>query len=177
MVIAGAGSMGIIDRLCTQIKTYMDGKNLTEEESLKYIESKCLEISNMYSQKVGSFEIIVVIKQGGRAKLYNIVTKQGFAEPINTYIENGNAIQYGALLLKRLWKNDMNMLEFAELAVFIIKLVIDAKVTDSIGGKPDIYFIPNESKIRRPTDDEVNIIKTNADEKLASISKFLNSIE
>jgi len=74
-------------------------------------------------------------------------TPFGFPEPVNKIRAIGHGESYGALFLKKLWNQSMNMEQTAKLGIFIIKFIQDMKLDNSVGFDnefpPQVFYIPD----------------------------------
>lgn len=188
VIIGGAGTSGLIERFSDEIKLQVDNQKITNDaQLLQFVEDRSLQISQTYTPRVGGLEILIGLRAGtNNSQLFNIITQRGFAEPVKECIAIGSGEPYGSLLLQKLWHKDMSMIEFAKIGYLLIKYIIDLKLDDSVGGEPDIWFIPDilmpvssqqelETKypVRKANDEEIEEMKKFSNEKLSRIKQFL----
>ena len=156
-VVGGAGTAGLIDRFSDKLELQISNQEITNhDELIESVEERSFELVKKYEHRVGDFDIIMGVRKHDRSELYNIVTRDGFAEPIKKHIAIGSGESHGALLLKALWHENMSMLDFAKLGYFLIEYVAHFELDDSVGGDITVWFIPdilektkNEKKVKK----------------------------
>ena len=187
VVMGGAGTSGLIERFSDEIKEQVQNQQITQyTQLLQFVENRSIELSRTYAPRVGHFEILIGVRAIDTAQLYNIVTQQGFAEPVKEHVAIGSGVPYGSLLLEKLWNKNMTMNDFAKLGYLLIKFVIEMKMDDNVGGEPIVWFIPDalqpvkdqqelDSKypVRVANQDEIEKMEKYSKEKLSKINQFL----
>jgi len=190
VILGGAGTSGLIERFSDEIKAQVqNGEIKNDGQLLTFVENRSAELSQTYAPRVGNFEILIGVRAGVNAQLYNIVTQRGFAESMKEYIAIGSGVPYGSLLLEKLWNKDMTMNDFAKVGYLLINFVIDMKLDDNVGGEPIVWFMPDALKqvkdiqeldtkypVRMATTQELDEMKKYSDEKLDSIKQFLDDL-
>ena len=149
-----------------------------------------MQLSQTYASRVGHFDILIGMRAGPTAQLFNIITQSGFAEPIKEYTAIGSGVPYGSFLLKKLWRKDMATMDFAKVAHMVISYVIDLKLDDFVGGKraglvaiPDVpervdsqEEIEKGYPIRKANSTELTEMQKYTEEKLSRIKSFLDEL-
>ena len=119
VVLAGAGIDGLINMLTDEIHQQIKNEKIKNHaDLLKIAEEKSYELSQAYESRVGTFEIILGVKTEDGSCLYNLITNQGFAEPVRKYVTIGSGGSYASVLLRTLWSDDMSMMEFCQFGSF-----------------------------------------------------------
>ena len=192
VVMGGAGTRGIFERFSDEIKAKVDDGTITnDKELLEYTEDRTLELHRRYYYRIGGTEILIGMRTGYTAELFNIVTENGVAEPIKECIAIGSGEPYGLFLLKKLWNKEMTMIDFAKLGFLLINYVVKFKLQDSVGGDPQIWFMPDilveegktweESKqqypIREATQDEIDKMAEFTNDQINRMEQFLNGLK
>ena len=186
VVMGGAGTSGLIERFSDEIKEQVQNQQITQyTQLLQFVENRSIELSQTYAPRVGHFEILIGVRAVDTAQLYNIVTQQGFAEPVKEHVAIGSGVPYGSLLLEKLWDKNMTMNDFARLGYLLVKFVIEMKLDDNVGGEPIVWFIPDalqpvknqqelDSKypVRVANQDEIEKMEKHSKEKLSKINQF-----
>ena len=101
---------------------------------------------------INNLNVLMALRINASAELINF-SGIGFPEPVNEIKAIGHGEPYGALFLKKLWHKGMTMEQTAKLGVFIIKLIQDTNIDNSVGYDteflPQVYYLPD---ISFPTD-------------------------
>ena len=190
VIMGGAGTSGLIERFSDEIKTQVENQRITNDSQLLgFVEERSLELSQKYAPRVGGLEILIGVRAGIYAQLFNIVTERGFAEPVKEYVVIGSGVPYGSFLLEKLWNKNMTMIDFAKVAYMVINYVIDFKLDDSVGGDPKVWFMPDvlepqsdmqkidpKYNVRMPNSEELEEIKNYSGEMILKISQFLDEL-
>ena len=191
VVLAGAGTDGLINMLTNEIrKQIKDEKIQNHADLLKVAEEKSYELSQAYESRVGTFEILLGVKNEDDSCLYNLIPNQGFAELIRKYITIGSGGSYASVLLRTLWSDDMTMMEFASLGHFLINFIVEMGLDETIGGDIDVLFIPNTSDevinksgknqpadIRAANPNEIKIIKAYTNDMIIYTKQILSKLK
>lgn len=175
VIMGGAGTNAIIDRFLGEIVTKVNGGEIkTDEEFLRYVEDRSLELQQRYFYRVGELQILFAMRPTSNSQLYNLDTQSGVAEPIiRDYMSIGSGEPHGALFLKGLWKPEMTMIDFAKLGYFLIRHIERLKLDDSVGGDPQIWFMPDITTNVKSADEgnEKFPIREATKEEMKSIDK------
>lgn len=145
VIIGGAGASGIFERFSGEIVSMVNSGDIkSDADLLSFVEDRSLQLYQRYSLRAGRMEVLIAIRAGAKSQLFNLVTENGVAEPITGEpLAIGTGEPYGSLLLKKLWKKDIKMMEFAKLGYFLIKYVEKFELDKSVGGEPQIWFMPD----------------------------------
>ena len=93
VVMGGAGTSGLIERFSDEIKEQVQNQQITQyTQLLQFVENRSIELSQTYAPRVGHFEILIGVRAVDTAQLYNIVTQQGFAEPVKEHVAIGSGV-------------------------------------------------------------------------------------
>lgn len=84
----------------------------------------------------------------GKTGVLTVFTPYGFPEPVMKARAIGHGEPYGALFLKKMWREKtMTMEATAKLGVFIIKLIQEMKLDNSVGFNdeylPQVFYVPD----------------------------------
>ena len=102
VIMGGAGASGLTERFSDEIQAQVQAGNITSSDQLlQFVEDRSIQLSQTYASRVGHFEILIGMRAGPIAQLFNIITQSGFAEPIKEYIAIGSGVPYGSFLLKK----------------------------------------------------------------------------
>lgn len=191
VIMGGAGTRGIVERFSDEIKNKVtNGEINNDKELLDFAEDRTLELHRRYYYRTGGLDIIYGIRSGNESELFNIVTSSGVAEPVKEYTAIGSGEPYGAFLVKEFWNKEMTMLDFARLAYFVINYIIKFKLDDSVGGDPQVWFMPDiileenipreetmrKYPIRQAKQHEIEDMKNFSDKKLDRMIEFLKEL-
>ncbi|HSA77107.1 MAG TPA: hypothetical protein VLE02_06145 [Nitrosarchaeum sp.] len=144
VIMGGAGTSAILERFSDELTMKVREDEITnDKEFFQYVEDRSLDLHNRYSSRGGAIDVVIGIRAGINAELFNIATQNGIAEPIKTYITLGSGEPYGSFLLRQLWNKDLTMIEGAKIAYATINYVIHFNLDESVGGEPQVWFIPD----------------------------------
>ncbi len=150
VIMGGAGTSAILERFSDELTTKVRDDEITnDKEFFQYVEDRSLELHNRYYSRGGGMDVVIGIRAGMNAELFNIATSNGIAEPIKTYITVGSGEPYGSFLLRQLWHKDLTMIEGAKIAFATINYVIHFNLDESVGGNPQVWFIPDILEVEK----------------------------
>ncbi len=105
------------------------------------------------TQKYREFEILIGMT-GNPSTLQRMY--EGGIETINSHAVIGTGEPVGRFLLNKYWRKDMDMKQVAELGYFIIKVIMQYELENTVGlskatdneilSKPRIHFIPDNKE-------------------------------
>lgn len=161
VVMGSAGISGLYksfqSRIVTTVRAYEEEGNAinTLEKFSMLTENVIRGMHDTYGEDRGilrNLSVLMAVRMGEKAEIMNF-THIGFPEPINSYKVIGHGEPYGAIFLKKMWKPHLNMEKTALLACFIIKVIQESEIDNSVGYSkefpPQIWYIPD---IKYPTD-------------------------
>ncbi len=144
VVIGAAGATGISNTLIESLVGMVNlGHISSTRDFLRAAEDIGLELHQRYAGRVGDLEVLIAIRDGFEAKLYNIDTSSGAHEPVKECIAIGHGEPYGSAWLDNLWKPEMTMEEFSKIACMIIKYIEILDLDNSVGNGYQLFFIPD----------------------------------
>ena len=190
VILGGAGASGLIERFSDEIKAEVNNERITNDvQLLQFVEDRSVQLSQTYAPRMGHFEILIGMRAGPSAQLFNIITQSGFAEPVKKHAEIGSGVPYGSFLLEKLWHKDMTMMDFAKVAHMAISYVIDLRLDDNVGGEPQVWFVPDVTErvdfqeeleekypIRKADTAELTEMQKYSQEKMSRIKAFLDEL-
>lgn len=126
------------------------GVNLDPTTIKVIAENVIREMHSLYEQDryllTNNFSVFLANRIFSRAELTNF-NGYGIPEPVNAVKVMGHGEPYGSLFIDKIWDKKMTMAETARLAIFVIKLIQDARLDDSVGFStdclPQIYYLPD----------------------------------
>lgn len=161
VVMGSAGAGGLFEefqrRIQTRVKQIVKGDNKsnklyinTEDGFLTLITKVIREMHNDYkndSYKITrNLMILCATRLHPQSKL-TAFYGDGSSEIVNDIRVIGHGEPYGSLFHKQMWNKNMNMKQTARLGIFIIKLIKDVHLDESVGYNedylPQVVFIPN----------------------------------
>ena len=180
VVVGAAGLTGLFDKFLKQILIRTANRQVNFYDFVNTVEDVIREIVARYRERVGAsekglLEALIAIQTQPKSELYHVL-ENGYAEIVQGSLAIGHGEPYGSIFLKQLWNKDMTMLETAKLGALIIKTIDDFGLDITVGGKPQIRFIPDKEKIREPTEDESKEIATFS-MKTLKISEFFEELK
>ena len=149
MVVGSSGTLGLFEKFREMLTAYISSPKYDGNIPALTIriENITRELNESYREVLGGqvFDVLIGIKTNINAILRHILPF-GFAEGVRKYKVIGHGEPYGSFFLKRWWRRDMNMLEVAELGLFIIRYIQEFELDNSVGigeEHPQVWLIPN----------------------------------
>jgi 20S proteasome alpha/beta subunit len=185
MVVGSSGTTGLFEKFRERLGAYIatpayDGDMITLTTQ---IESITNELNTTYQERLEGevFNVLLGIKSTTGATL-RYIYPFGFAEGVRNYKAIGHGEPYGSFFLKRWWREDMTMLEVAELGFFIIKYIEDFQLDNTVGvgnGYPQVWLIPHErpkSKVPSKQTQSIDPHNPSLDEMVAMKKRVLKRL-
>ncbi|UCG54765.1 MAG: hypothetical protein JSV32_00670 [Dehalococcoidia bacterium] len=148
IVVGSSGLSGMYksfqNRVLMAIKQHQkEGMGVGAEETLAIIEQIMHQMLSEYGESImaNGFDVLMAMRNTPEPELNRIIYL-GLPEPVIDYKCVGHGEPYASLLLKTLWKKDMSMMQFAKLGCFTIRFIENLNLDNSVGGLPQVYFIP-----------------------------------
>ena len=125
---------------------------ITTEEEFSVIVTRVIrDMHNNYDEDrhliINNLMIICGSRIGSVEAQLTTFSPYGFPEPVNKIRAIGHGEPFGAVFLKQLWNERMNMEETAKLGLFIIKFLDETGLDNSVGYNkeflPQVFYIPN----------------------------------
>lgn len=157
MVVGSSGILGLFEKFRTRLTDYLQSTKYSGNPSVDNlttgIEALTCKLNNDYCEVLRGrdFDVLLGIQATTEAVL-KYVYPSGFAEGVRKYKVIGHGEPYGSFFLKYWWNKNMIMLEVAELGFFIIKLIQDFELDNTVGigqGYPQIVLIPKPKNRQR----------------------------
>jgi 20S proteasome alpha/beta subunit len=124
-----------------------------------------------------AFEALVCHKPKSACPFLYVVDSVGTSSKINDYKVIGTGAQYAYLFIKPSYSRTAVMDDMAVISTFIIRLIDQYKIDDSIGadeqGKVQIWKFPNESEPYEVDGSELKEILQDAENRLKKFHNFL----
>lgn len=153
VVMGSAGTSGLFDQFLKRLDEAIEKKkpktipSFLDEVSIqvsgtfefnKKIMKEERERRNLY------LEVLVAVQNidGGASELWHVYPN-GYKELESGAVVIGSGEDYGELFLKKLWNPNLDMFQTSGLGCFVIRLIDHCKLDTSIGGKPQVFFIPD----------------------------------
>lgn len=185
VVVGASGTTAFFDKFKRHIKIQTEQIRAQKEdnsapyENIEQFITVCERILREYKTEYGiletqnPIELLISINTGdGMPTLHHLNTSEQVAEEeIHRFLVIGHGEPYASMFMKKLWDIRMNMEQSAILACSIIKIIDDEHLDITVGGNPQIWFIPNKEQPARE-------IKGNEIQKLLNQrDEFLNSFD
>lgn len=156
VVMGASGLSGLYksfqDRMIVAVQNFESQKiNVAQPEKLSMIAEQVIrDMHNIYNEDryliTNNLNVLMAIRTGEVAEL-RVFTGHGFPEPVNTIKVIGHGEPYGAIFLKKIWKPTMSMKQTAKLALFVLKILKEAHLDESVGFNddylPQVFYIPD----------------------------------
>jgi len=102
------------------------------------------------------FEVLYGCKEyPDRATLYHMY-RTGFSTEVSRFDVIGHGQPHALPFLKTLYHPSITMDEMIKLCTFILKLIDEEKIDLSVGGKPQIFKIPDNGDAIELSEDEID---------------------
>lgn len=184
-VVGASGISGLMDKFLFEMNLYLtseDAKKLKSWRDFSYIlEDLAYQLLQKYGQRLNieetaeigayAFDVLYGAKTySDHASLYHMYST-GFSTEIKTFDIIGHGQPHALPFLKTLYHPEITMDDVVKLCVFILKLIDEEKIDFSVGGKPQIFKIPDEGNAKELSEKEIDDLLINF-----SIKKKLREI-
>jgi len=146
IVVGSSGVAGLFDMFRNRVNAYVAERRgqIGIQSFIEAIADMTKEVNDRWSPRLAGnkFDVLLGIQLTPISALLYIYP-YGFPESVRRYQAIGHGAPYGSLFLKRLWNSDMTMEQTGELGYFIIKCIDKLELDNSVGGDPQIWFIPD----------------------------------
>lgn len=124
---------------------------ITREEEFSVLVNKIIrEMHRDYDQDrhiLGDLMILCATRIGADNAELTTFSPYGFPEPVNEIKVIGHGEPYGALFVKKMWQPGMTMEQTAKIGLFVIKLLRDMDLDNSVGFNekflPQVVYVPD----------------------------------
>lgn len=149
LVIGSSGVSELFDKFRTRLLTYISKhpKGMDIDAFVIEVENITKQLNEKYREALmgGTFDVLIGIELP-QTSILQYVSPYGVAGHVRKYKVIGHGEPYGSVFLKQLWNRNMTMKQTAELGFFIIKYIEELQLDNSVGGVPQIWFIPDPPK-------------------------------
>lgn len=165
-----------IENMRNQLPEEERGKPLFKgrEDFLIYLERKLRMYKNEYTEEDVSLTLLLAVTDWP-STLHAINMHDPVESQVQNYLAIGHGAPYSKLLMKTLWKSNMDMIQTAALIHFVYRTVIDLKLDISVGGSVYIVFIENGKPARGLNEEETNKIVELNDKLVDNFKTFLTN--
>jgi len=192
IIVGSSGVAGLFDKFRRRVARYLMSHR--EEASdienfIEAIENITRELNDRYRTilRGNYFDVLIgILAQDGAFLQY--INPIGFAEVVRKYKVIGHGEPYGSIFLKKLWNPDMTMEQTAELGYFIIRHIEKLELDGSVGGNPQVWFIPDPPRGQVSEEDKpkysvhqadqttIDAFEKRADEKITKYKESLKQL-
>lgn len=176
-IVSAAGTTGVFQKFLSQINDYVESNQIKSwDELIVVVEDIVLKLNQRYYERTHGETIEVLIgfkKSEELAELYH-VTSEGVSEKITNFIAIGHGEPYGSLFLKTIWNFDMSMKQTAELGAFIIKVITQLGLDNSVDDMPQVGYIPFNGEPYFSSSDEISELMKDADVNYQKFDSMLS---
>jgi 20S proteasome alpha/beta subunit len=192
LVMAAAGFLDIREKFVQDIRNLhvLEKKGIVKRDPSRGFVGLTEDIANRLYQIYGSrykaegidyeseaFEALVCHKPKSAPPFLYSVDSVGTSSKVNDYKVIGTGAQYAYLFLKPSYYKNSVMEDMAVIATFIIRLIDEYKIDDSIGadekGKVQVWNFPNGSDPYEVKSHQLERILRDAENRLKKFSNFL----
>jgi len=151
VVVGSSGVAGLFDKFRRRVIKYLATHREEAgdiETFIEAVENITRELNDKYRTVLRGnyFDVLIGILTQDIGAYLQYINPIGFAEVVRKYKVIGHGEPYGSIFLKQLWNPDMTMEQTAELGYFIIRQIEKLELNGSVGGEPQIWFIPDPPK-------------------------------
>jgi len=146
IIVGSSGVSGLFDKFRSRVSAYVvahpQGTDI--QTFISEIETITRTLNQTYRETLRgqTFDVLLGFRLPQISALQYIYPI-GFAEGVRKYKAIGHGEPYGSIFLKRLWDKELTMAKFAELGYFTIRQIEELKLDSSVGGIPQIWYIPD----------------------------------
>lgn len=182
-VVGASGISGLMDKFLYEINLYLTSprKNkLTWRDFSYFLEDLATQLFQRYNSRLEqlqeaemgafAFDALYGFKEySDHASLYHMYGN-GFSVEVKRFDIIGHGQPHALPFLKTLYHSGIMMDEMVKACVFILKLIDEEKIDLSVGGRPQIYKIPDVGDTIELSEDDINnLLKQSHTEKLRDI--------
>gem|GEM_PF-1577355 len=186
-IVGASGISGLMDKFLAGMRRYLESK--VDGEELKWKGFECILEDIVYSlfqryegrlvegqnTEIGAlyFDVLYGVKEYlDHASLYHMYNN-GFSVEVKRFDIIGHGQPHALPFLKKLYYPEITMDKMIKLCVFVLKLIDESNIDLSVGGKPQIWKIPDKGHAFELPDDEINnLLSQSATDKLKDIIFF-----
>ncbi len=181
-IVGASGISGLMDKFLFEMKHYLESEpegltwkgfeyvledivfGLFQRYGVRLEEEQTAEIGALY------FDVLYGAKEySDYASLYHMY-RNGFSIEVKRFDIIGHGQPHALPFLKKLYHQEITMDEMIKLCVFALKLIDEADIDLSVGGKPQIWKIPDEGHAFELSDDEIDdLLSQSTTDKLKDI--------
>jgi len=168
IIVGSSGVAGLFDKFRRQVAKYVTThrEDRDIDNFIAAIEDITRDLNVRYRERLRGnyFDVLIGILTADIGAYLQYINPIGFAEAVRKYKVIGHGEPYGSIYLKQLWKQDMTMEQTAELGYFIIRHIEKLELDGSVGGTPQIWFIPDPPKGQVSEEDKPKYVVRQADQ-------------
>lgn len=185
-VVGASGISGLMDKFLYEMRLYLNSnteKQLTWRDISYFLEDLANQLFQRYSSRLEqlqeaemgafSFDALYGFKEYiDHASLYHMYGN-GFSVEVKRFDVIGHGQPHALPFLKTLYYPEITMEEMIKVSIFILKLIDEEKIDLSVGGKPQIYKIPDNDDAIELSDNEIDsLLKQSNTDRLKDIIFF-----
>jgi 20S proteasome alpha/beta subunit len=166
-VLGSSGISGLMDKFLREMNDYLHSPDAKDEvktwkEFSNLLENIASALFDRYRQRLEDdeisydFDVLYCAKTFERhASLYHMY-RNGYSNEVKDYDVTGHGEPIAIPFLKSIYHRDLTMAEAIRLCVFILKLINEENIDVSVGGKPQIFIIPDDGDARELSEGEID---------------------
>jgi 20S proteasome alpha/beta subunit len=184
IIVGSSGASGLFDKFRSRVGQYVatHTQGVEIQAFISEIENITKALNDEYRERLQGqyFDVLLAVKLPQVSAL-QYIHPFGFAEGVRKYKAIGHGEPYGSVFLKcltKLWHNDVTMEQFAELGYFIIRYIDEFKLDNTVGGDPQIWFIPDGEKneVHQADPEMCKKLKDKTEKRLKKLGEDINSL-
>jgi len=187
VILATAGSANLLDKFIRQIDLDIENTRnqlpenkraepvfKNKEDFLLYLERKIRFFRNEYSQDGVSLDLLAGFT-GTKSSLHVLGTGSPSESEIHDYLAIGHGAPYSKLVMKTLWKPEMDIIQCGSLVLTVLHMITNLSLDLTVGGQPNIVLIPDNQIARGLSPEESEEIEGNVKKIVNYFNTFLKS--
>jgi 20S proteasome alpha/beta subunit len=190
VVVGAAGTTAFFDKFKRHIVYQTEQLRAQKEDgqapydNIEHFLVGCERILRTYKEEYEleenqtPIELLIAINIGdGKPSLHHLnTTEQVTEEEIHKYLPIGHGEPYSAFFLKKLWNKELTMSQTAVLFCAIIEVIDKNRLDISVGGNPNVWFIPNTGQNREILGNDIQQILNQRDEFLKVLNQKMDEL-
>ncbi len=171
-VLGYSGHTVYMDYLISRISDYSNIPNEKKawKDFCNFLEDSTYELNKKYESRMNnlSFDTLFSVKlRTNSAYLFHLHIG-GYRQKVKNFDIIGHGAPYALPFLRAVYSPEITMDQVIKLCIFILKLIDKCDVDTTVGGKPQIYQIPDNGDIKEVSEEEIDVLlkRTQVEDRL-----------
>lgn len=157
-----------------QYPTQDPNKAIEVRPYLNKLEEVISRISDKYRSSAINFEILLAVRTHDSGSILYHFPEQSPAEKVFRYKPIGSGQPFSEVFLRPSWKKEMNMMDVARMAYFVIKFIETFELDTAVGvdgQHPQVWFVYDYNDPQQAWNNLLEEFKQDADKRLEKIRR------